>query len=1164
MTLAKVLLNDKYSLETGRVYLTGTQALVRLPMMQRRRDEKAGLNTGCFISGYRGSPLGGVDLALWRASKFLKSHHIYFQPGINEDLAATAIWGSQQSQLFGDNKYDGAFAMWYSKAPGIDRSGDALRHGNLAGSSKHGGVLLLAGDDHGCKSSTTANQSELTFVDLGIPVFNPSSVQEFLDFGIHGWALSRYSGCWVAFKTIAETVDCSASVYVDPHRVTIQIPTDIILPPEGLNIRSPDSPLISASALYQEELLHRYKLPAAMAYVRANNLDQTIWMPQKKRLGIVTCGKSYLDVRQAFKDLGIDEKLAAHIGIGLYKVTMTWPLEKEGVLRFAKGFEEILVVEEKRPLVENQLKEYLYPVPADQRPRIYGKTDDQNRWLLPPTNELNADQIGQVIAARLKPFYSSEIITNRLHMLAQKTANLSKYQPAMKRLPYFCSGCPHNTSTNVPEGSRAYGGIGCHIMALWMNRENDTFTQMGGEGTTWIGQAPFCKTEHIFQNLGDGTYFHSGVLAIRATLAAGVNITFKILYNDAVAMTGGQPVDGQLDVLSLVKQLQAEGVKRIAIVSDDPDKYPTSGFATADVTVHHRDDLDMVQKEFQKISGTTVIVYDQTCAAEKRRRRKRGLMVDPPKRLLINETVCEGCGDCGVQSNCLSIVPVETEFGRKRAIDQSTCNKDYSCVKGFCPSFVTVKGGQLKKPEIAKITVTPTVLPTPSLPDLSQPYNILVTGVGGTGVVTIGALLGMAAHLEGKGCSVLDMTGLSQKGGAVFSHIRIANKPEDIYSARIPTGSANLLLGCDMVVAASVDALMKLTPGFSQAVINTHATMTGDFTRKPDMVFPEKTMEKAIEDTLGRDATKFFDATSLALQVVGDSIATNLLMVGYAAQKGLIPLSIAAIEKAIELNEVGIEENLKAFRFGREAAMNLAQFQAKTERQPVELEEGVSTSGSLENMVKKRVDFLTSYQNAAYAQKYVKLVEEVKAVEEQEIPGSAALTAAVAKYYFKLMAYKDEYEVARLYTNGDFERTVASQFEGSYKIEFNLAPPLFARRDPETGFLKKSAFGPWMMKAFRLLAKFRFLRGTPLDIFGYTHERRVERGLIREYQQMIQQILTKLNKDNLSLAVELASIPEQIRGYGHIKAKHLKIADKHRQELWTAFQNNQKVSKIAA
>lgn len=1164
MALAKVLLDDKYSLETGRVYLTGTQALVRLPMMQRRRDEKAGLNTGCFVSGYRGSPLGGVDLALWRARKFLKSHHIYFQPGINEDLAATAIWGSQQTQLFGDHKYDGAFAMWYSKGPGIDRSGDALRHGHLAGSSKHGGVLLLAGDDHGSKSSTTANQSELTFVDLGIPIFNPSNVQEFLDLGIHGWALSRYSGCWVAFKTIAETVDCSASVYVDPHRVVIKTPTDMILPPEGINIRSPDSPLVTASALYQEELLHRYKLPAALAYARANNLDQTIWLPPKKRLGIITCGKSYLDVRQAFKDLGIDEKLAANIGIGLYKVTMTWPLENEGALRFAKGFEEILVVEEKRPLLENQLKEYLYHVPADQRPRIYGKTDEQNRWLLPPTNELNADQISQVIAARLKPFYSNEMMTNRLLMLKQKTESLSKYQPAMKRLPYFCSGCPHNTSTKVPEGSRAYGGIGCHIMALWMDRGNDTFTQMGGEGTTWIGQAPFCKTEHIFQNLGDGTYFHSGLLAIRATLAANVNITFKILYNDAVAMTGGQPVDGQLDVLSLVKQLQAEGVKRIAIASDEPEKYPTSGLVTTDVTVHHRDDLDKIQKEFQKILGTTVIVYDQTCAAEKRRRRKRGLMVDPPKRLVINEAVCEGCGDCGVQSNCLSIVPVETEFGRKRAIDQSTCNKDYSCVKGFCPSFVTIKGGQLKKPEIAKITLTPTILPTPTLPDLTQPYNILVTGVGGTGVVTIGALLGMAAHLEGKGCSVLDMTGLSQKGGAVFSHIQIAGKPEDIYSARIATGSANLLLGCDIVVAASHGALMKLKPRFSQAIINTHATMTGEFTQKPDMVFPEKTLEKAIEDVIGAEATKFFDATKLALQLVGDSIATNLLMVGYALQKGLIPLSVEAIEKAITLNEVGIEENLKALRVGREAAINLEKFMPDHQPQKQALDKTSSSSPSLDEMIKKRADFLTSYQNAAYAQKYRKLVDQVKKVETAQISGSFALTTAVAKYYFKLMAYKDEYEVARLYTNGDFKRSIASQFEGSYNIEFNLAPPLFARRDPETGFLKKSSFGPWMMNAFNLLAKFRFLRGTPLDIFGYTHERQVERRLIREYQQLVLQILAKLHSDNLPLAVELASIPEQIRGYGHIKEKHLKIADKRRQELWVAFQNKPKMGKIAA
>lgn len=1165
MALAKVTLDDKYALETGRIYLTGTQALVRLPLMQRRRDQKAGLNTGCFISGYRGSPLGGLDQALWRAKKFLKSHNIYFQAGINEDLAATAIWGSQQTQLFGDQKYDGAFAMWYSKGPGIDRSGDALRHGHLAGSSKHGGVLLLAGDDHGSKSSTTANQSELTFVDLAIPVLNPSNVQEFLDFGIHGWAMSRYSGCWIAFKTIAETVDCSASVYVDPYRVVITTPTDMILPPEGLNIRQPDSPLVTANALYQEELLHRYKLPAVMAYVRANKLDQIIWKPQSKRLGIITCGKSYLDVRQALSDLGIDEIRARDLGIGLYKVTMTWPLEPQGVLEFSRGFQEILVVEEKRSLLESQLKEYLYHIAADQRPKVLGKTDENHRWLLPPTNELNADLIAEVIASRLGESFHSKEIKSRLTLLTQKKNSLARYEPAMKRLPYFCSGCPHNTSTKVPEGSRAYGGIGCHIMATWMDRNNDTFTQMGGEGVTWIGQAPFCKTDHVFQNLGDGTYFHSGILAIRATLAANVNITFKILYNDAVAMTGGQPVDGQLDVLSMVRQLQAEGVKRIAIVSDDPEKYPTAVFDGRLVTVHHRDDLDKTQKEFQQISGTTVIIYDQTCAAEKRRRRKRGLMDDPPKRLFINEAVCEGCGDCGVQSNCLSIVPVETEFGRKRAIDQSSCNKDYSCVKGFCPSFVTVQGGQLKKPKLVSLNTGSDQLPKPLSPSLNQPYNILVTGVGGTGVVTIGALLGMAAHLEGKGCSVLDMTGLSQKGGAVFSHIRIAQKPEDIFSARIAIASTHLLLGCDMVVAASRDSLTRLNPLFSKAVINTHATMTGVFTQQPDLVFPADQMVKTLEDAIGSDSIDRFDAGDMALRLVGDSIATNLLMVGYALQKGLVPLSPEAIEKAIELNEVGIEENRKAFRLGRQAALDLPKFlQATQPPQDEKKIEHLHPTQALDYLIDRRVKFLTSYQNKAYAQHYRRFVERVRQVETVKIPGSLSLTKAVATYYYKLMAYKDEYEVARLYTNGDFQQTISSQFDGSYKIEFNLAPPLFAKRDPETGHLKKASFGPWMMWAFRLLSKFKFMRGTPLDIFGYSKERRTERDLIRAYKDQVSQVLDFLNKDNLALAVEFAQIPEYIRGYGHVKEKHLATALKKQADLWQKLQHSQALLKRAA
>ncbi|MGA8381665.1 MAG: indolepyruvate ferredoxin oxidoreductase family protein, partial [Stellaceae bacterium] len=838
MALKAVTLDDKYVLDRGRVYLTGTQALVRLPLMQRQRDVAAGLNTGCFISGYRGSPLGGLDQALWGARRFIEKNHIRFQPAINEELGATAIWGSQQLGLFPGAKYDGVFAMWYAKGPGVDRSGDALKHGNAAGSAPHGGVLLLAGDDHTCKSSTLAHQSEYAFMDASIPVLNPSGVQDILDLGLYGWAMSRYSGCWIAFKTIAETVDSSASVDIAPERTNIVLPEDFEMPPGGLNIRWPDQPLD------QEYRLHKYKLYAALAFARANRLDRIVIDSPYPRFGIVTTGKSYLDVRQALDDLGIDEAHAAEIGIRLYKVAMSWPLEREGIRHFAEGLEEILVVEEKRAVIENQFKEQLYNWREDVRPRVIGKFDENRNWILPSNGELTPAQIARVIAQRIARFYTSPRIAERLAFLEAKERQLGGNVVPFARTPYFCSGCPHNTSTKVPEGSRALAGIGCHYLAQFMDRSTATFTQMGGEGVPWIGQAPFTETPHVFANLGDGTYTHSGVLAIRAAIAAKVNITYKLLFNDAVAMTGGQPSDTGLTPQILTRQLAAEGVGRIVVVTDEPDKYPPGADFAAGVAVRHRDDLDEVQRDLRQIAGVTAIVYDQTCAAEKRRRRKRGRFPDPAKRVFINDLVCEGCGDCSKTSNCLSVVPVETEFGRKRAIDQSSCNKDYSCVEGFCPSFVTVHGGGLKKGRagafgeagLGEDGLPP--LPEPAHPALDEPYGILVTGVGGTGVVTIGALLGMAAHLEGKGCTILDMTGLAQKGGAVYSHVRIAREPGEIHAVRIAAGNARLLLGCDLVVSASADALSKLEPGHSRAIVNSHEIITGDFTRNPDLVFP--------------------------------------------------------------------------------------------------------------------------------------------------------------------------------------------------------------------------------------------------------------------------------------------------------------------------------------
>jgi indolepyruvate ferredoxin oxidoreductase len=1140
MALAAVTLDDKYTLDHGRVFLTGIQALVRLPMLQRQRDQAAGLNTGGFISGYRGSPLGGLDKTLWEARRFLERSRIHFQPGVNEELGATAVWGSQQLNMFRGATADGVFAMWYGKGPGVDRCGDVFKHGNHAGSSQHGGVLLLAGDDHSCKSSTLPNQSEHAFMGAGIPVLHPAGVQEILDYGLIGWAMSRYSGCWIGMKTIAETVDSSGSVLIDPHALPV-VPTDFELPRDGLNIRWPDKPL------EQELRLHKYKLYAALAFARANRLDRVVIDSPSPRFGIVTTGKSYLDVRQALEDLGIDDDLARQIGLRLYKVGMSWPLERDGVRHFAEGLEEILVVEEKRAIIENQLKEQLYNWREDVRPRVIGKFDEERSWILPSTDELTPARIARVIAARIGRFFVSERIRDRLAFLEAKERQLSLLKPAVQRVPTYCSGCPHNTSTVVPEGMRALGGIGCHYMATWMDRSTDTFSQMGGEGAAWIGQAPFTETPHVFANLGDGTYYHSGILAIRAALAAKVNITYKILFNDAVAMTGGQPVDGPLTVPALARQLAAEGVARIEIVTDEPDKYPVGAGIPAGIAISHRDDLDRVQRDLAATPGVTVLIYDQTCAAEKRRRRKRGTLEDPPKRVFINETVCEGCGDCGVQSNCVSIVPVETEFGRKRAIDQSSCNKDFSCVRGFCPSFVTVHGGRLKKSR-GSAEVAFEALPEPRQPAIDHPYGVVITGVGGTGVVTIGALLGMAAHLEGKGVSVLDMTGLAQKGGAVFTHVRIANAPEDINSVRIPAGDAHLVLGADFVVTGTFDALAKIKAGQTDVIVNRHETMTAEFSRKPDLAFPRAELTAVIEEAAGPGRAAFLDATALATALTGDAIASNLFLLGFAVQRGLVPLSVDAIERAIELNDVAIAFNKRAFLWGRRAGHDLAAVQRIAAPAPRPVSE------TLDQAIARRADFLTGYQDAAYAARYRALVARVRAAEAATVGGDA-LSQAVARYYFKLLAYKDEYEVARLYTDGSFRRQLESQFEGDYRLELNLAPPLLASRDPATGHLRKQAYGPWMLRAMGMLARLKGLRGTAFDIFGRTPERRMERRLIVDYEALVDELVARLDRTTLPIAVELASIPEHIRGYGHVKDAHLATAKAREAALLRQFRN---------
>lgn len=1174
--LESVDLDDKYSLERGRAYMSGIHALVRLPMLQKMRDRQAGLNTAGFVSGYRGSPLGVLDQALWKAGKHLQQHEVTFQPGLNEDLAATAVWGTQQVNLYPGARYDGVFGMWYGKGPGVDRCGDVLKHGNAAGTSPHGGVLLVVGDDHSAKSSTLPHQSDHILKACMIPVLFPASVQEYLDFGLHGWAMSRYAGVWVGLKCVTDVVEASASVLIDPAGLEIKLPTDFQMPEGGLNIRWPDTPLA------QEARLLDYKLYAALAYCRANKLNYTVWDSPHARFGIVACGKAYLDTRQALADLGLDQETCKRIGIRLHKCGMVWPLEASGMRDFADGLDEILVVEEKRQILEYQLKEELFAWIGSGKkiPRVIGKFDEkdggewsvpQSNWILPAHYEFSPAQVAKAIAARLSKFeLPSDIrerIAARIQMIEAKEKALAAPRLTVERPPWFCSGCPHNTSTQVPEGSRAQAGIGCHYMVNWMDRRTSTFTQMGGEGVPWIGQAPFTTEKHIFANLGDGTYFHSGTLAIRAAVAAKVPITYKILFNDAVAMTGGQPVDGTLTVPQITYQMAAEGIRKIVIVTDEPEKYTDDIKLAAGVTVHHRDQLDAIQRELREYPAVSILIYDQTCASEKRRRRKRGLMVDPPRRVVINEAVCEGCGDCSVQSNCLSVEPLETEFGRKRRINQSSCNKDFSCLKGFCPSFVTVEGGKLRKANALSlgsnagqesttgVSSTNDVLPPlpePNLPTLQQAYGILITGVGGTGVVTIGQWIGMAAHLEGKGISVLDMAGLAQKGGAVWSHVQVAARPEALHATRIALGEADLLIGCDLVVSANNETLAKTRAGRSRAVVNANVSPTAAFVTQPDWQLPGGNLQADITQACGGpEAVQWVDATRLATTLMGDAIYTNPFMLGYAWQRGWVPLSHASLMRAIELNAVAVQANQKAFEWGRHAAHQpeaLARLLTPTEI--IEFKR-TATPDSLDELVARRSAFLTQYQNARYARRYTDTVAKVSAAEQQ-LNGTTELARAVATYLFKLMAYKDEYEVARLYTSTGFLDKIARQFEGDYRLNVHLAPPLFAKRDAQ-GHLIKRPFGPWMFKAFKLLASMRGLRGTWFDPFGHTAERRGERALITEYLQHIDLILARLDVNNLDAAVALASLPEQIRGFGHVKEAHLAKARLRQAELLASF-----------
>ncbi len=1154
--LETVSLDDKYTQDSGRIFITGIQALVRLPMIQEERDRAIGLNTAGYITGYRGSPLGGYDLQLWQAQEHLEQHKIIFQPGINEDLAATAVWGTQQAELGDSGKYDGVFCIWYGKGPGVDRSGDAMRHANLAGTSKWGGVLAALGDDHACESSTTAHQSEYALVNTMMPILNPSGVQDILDFGLAGWALSRYSGCWVGLKCVHDTVEATASIEINSRESRIAVPEEFELPAGGVNIRWPDTPL------EQEARLHEYKLPAVQAFWAANNYDRIVFDSSEAEFGIVTTGKSYSDVRRALNELRIDERQARRFGIRLYKIAMSWPLEREKLFRFAKNLKKIVVVEEKRGLVEDQMKTLLYG--RLNCPVIVGKQNEFGETLFSAKGRLDAMQIASVIGEQILSTTHSDSLQERLGYV-NRQINMATELAPIQRVPYFCAGCPHNSSTKVPEGSIALAGIGCHYMALWMDRSTERFTQMGGEGASWIGESLFSKREHVFQNIGDGTYLHSGLLAVRAAVASETNMTFKLLYNDAVAMTGGQPFDGPLSSSQIAKQLLAEGVRKVTLATDEPEKFREKNLL-GNVDVVHRREMDLIQREFRNEPGVTAIIYDQTCAAEKRRRRKRGTFPDPPIRAFINTAVCEGCGDCGIQSNCVAVIPENTEFGRKRRIDQSACNKDYSCVEGFCPSFVTIHGGNLRKPVLVdtEAMFDSSELPEPQLPNIDQEYAIVVSGVGGTGVITSGAILGMAAHLSGLGCSILDMTGLAQKGGAVVTHIILAKKQEDITSMHVSTGSAALSIGGDLIVAASKHVQSSMRRDKTHAVVNDYEMMPGEFTRKKDLVFPHAKLTEAIREAAGSDNVTFLDANACTEVLFGDTMMVNMFLIGVAFQQGHIPVPLESIERAIELNGRSVELNLQALHRGRQYIAEPEKFSMAVHgSKNQEDSEKLKMHQTIEELISHRASMLVEYQDAKCARRYQQFVEAAKKAESEHAPGMSGFAEGVARYYYKLLAYKDEYEVARLLTSYEFHTQLGKQFEGDYSIRFHLAPPMLAKRNPVTGLPIKQEYGPKMMVVLKLLARMKFLRNTVLDPFARSEDRKLERQLIADYESVVTEVTKRLNAENHRVAVELACYPETIRGFGHVKRQSVTETQSRVEQLLSMVRDDESQPQAA-
>jgi indolepyruvate ferredoxin oxidoreductase len=1141
-----VSLDDKYRVEGGQVFVTGVQALVRLPMLRREADAKKGLNTAGFISGYRGSPLGIYDKQLWQERKRLSEHRIIFRPGVNEELAATAVWGSQQAGLFPGARYDGVFGIWYGKGPGVDRSGDALKHANFFGTARNGGVLALAGDDHSCKSSTLPNQSDFAFIDAEIPVLYPADIAEIVEFGMKAFELSRFAGLWVGMKAISDTMDASATVRIDPALYAATLPEGVAEPQGGRNAR------LRLAPAQQEEIHRHFRLPAAQAFARLNRFDRIALDSPRPRLGIAASGKGYLHVRQALRDLGISDGMAAALGIRVYKVGLVWPLDEEGARAFADGLETVLVVEERRDVIEHRLRAAAYGLADGRRPRILGKRDACGEPLVSDVLDIDTAAVARAIL-RVMPGDWKSGHMREIEAQLDEAAKPSAAAPLHLRTPYYCSGCPHSTSTRVPDGSRAVAGIGCHFLATAMNRNTDAFTQMGGEGVLWVGQAPFTDEEHIFANIGDGTYFHSGSLAIRQAIAAGHNITYKILYNDAVAMTGGQPVDGQLSVPGIAAQMRAEGVERIAIVSDDPDRFRGNPKVPPGVTFDHRSRLDAVQKELRETPGVSIVIYDQVCATEKRRRRKRGFMEQSPRRVVINEGVCEGCGDCSRASNCLSIEPVETEFGRKRKVNQSSCNQDFTCADGFCPSFVSVYGGSLRR-EKPKEHETPE-LPEPRLPPIgADGYNILMTGIGGLGVTSLAAILGMAAHLHNRQVRVVDQIGLAQKGGGVYSHLRIGEQGTELFASRIGAGKADLVLAADIVVAHGKSGLPMMGAGRTAVVADAQITPTAEFIANNAVSYEAASMKARLK--ANARAFEECDAQAIATALLGDAIFATMVLTGFAWQKGLIPLDRGAVMRAIELNGASVEANKRAFEIGREAAVDPARIKEKVAPPP-------KLAKTLDEMIEIRASDLAAYQDAAYANRYRAFVERARQAEQRAKSGGETFTATVARNLYKLMAIKDEYEVARLYSDGAFARRLREKFDGGFKLALHIAPPILGARNPDTGLPEKRTFGPWMFKALKLLAKGKRLRGTPFDFFGRTAERKAERALLADYEARIEKLLPALSPGNLALAAAYANVPDMIRGFGHIKAANAKKAQARYTEIEAALFSPRAASKAA-